>query len=95
MLFYVFAFFTWIACRIFIFGYAFIYAMDYSIINVLTPKLEGQLGKMYMDTIYFPAWFMSGMLKVLQVLQFFWTYYIVRSYISVAVSPKMATHNYD
>ena len=45
--------------------------------------------------MYFPALFMSGMLKVLQCLQFFWTYYIIRSYISVAVSSKLATHNYD
>jgi len=38
---------------------------------------------------------MSAMLMILEVLQIFWTYYILRSYIAVNVSSKIASHNYD
>lgn len=45
--------------------------------------------------MFIPACFMAGMLVVLEGLQLFWTYYIVRSYIALNVSEKLASHNYD
>ena len=45
--------------------------------------------------MFMPAIFIAVMLAVLQLLQLFWTYYIVQSYISVNVSAKSAKHTYD
>lgn len=45
--------------------------------------------------MFMPICFMAGMLAVLQGLQLFWTYYIIKSYISVNVSAKLAKHTYD
>jgi hypothetical protein len=69
--------------------------MNKAIFNVLLPKMETTLPPIYKETVFVPALFMAGMLIVLEGLQIFWTYYIMRSYIAVSVSSKIASHNYD
>jgi hypothetical protein len=38
---------------------------------------------------------MAVMLSALEVLQVFWTYHIITSFLEVAISPKIAKHTYD
>lgn len=42
----------------------------------------------------FPYRWMGYMLVALLFLQFFWTYYIAKAFVSVNVSEKIATNSY-
>lgn len=45
--------------------------------------------------MYLSAVLMALMLSALEVLQIFWTYHIITSFIEVNVSSKIAKHTYD
>jgi hypothetical protein len=91
----VLAFSSWVLCRVVLFAYALIYSTWVSVFNVLIPKMNEKLDQEYKNIMFVPILFMAGMLVVLQGLQLFWTYYILKSYISVNVSSKLAKHTYD
>lgn len=45
-------------------------------------------------TLALPGYFMILMMIALEVMQIFWTYYLVRAFLSVSVSSKIK-HTYD
>ncbi len=47
------------------------------------------------ELVLFPSMFMAFMLFALQILQLFWTYYILQAFVEIGVSSKLAKNTYE
>ena len=84
---------TWIGCRIFMLSYCAVYT---GIKNLYQVAMDpGMFDQVLLDVMYLPGVLMAVMICALEVLQIFWTYHIITSFIEVNVSSKIAKHTYD
>ena len=84
---------SWISCRIFMLSYCAVYTSIRNLYKVAYhPEI---LDPTIIEVMYLPSAFMAVMLSALEVLQIFWTYHIITSFIEVSVSNKIAKHTYD
>ena len=92
-IFYFFGGTSWIFCRLFLFSVCCVYSSATSAYSFMVNK--DHYNDILYDVLLIPGIFMAFMLFALEILQFFWTYYIMSSFIEVNVSSKLAKHTYD
>ena len=84
---------TWIGCRIFLLSYCAVYTSIKNLYQVaMNPSMFDNI---FIDVMYLPGVLMAVMICALEVLQIFWTYHSITSFIEVTVSSKIAKHTYD
>lgn len=84
---------TWLSCRIWMLSYCAVYT---AIKNLLFATFNPDyFDKTMFDTLYLLCVLMAVMISALEILQIFWTYHIITSFLEVTVSSKIAKHTYD
>ncbi len=84
---------TWISCRIFMLSYCAVFT---AVKNLYYVAYHPEIFEpVFIQVMYLPAVLMAIMIGALEVLQIFWTYHIITSFIEVNVSSKIAKHTYD
>lgn len=91
--FYLFGAPVWFICRIFLLSYCCVYSSLSSAYHLVVDK-DTFSPAMY-DIILVPGLFMGFMLSALQVLQIFWSYFIVKAFLEVSISSKVAKNTYE
>jgi hypothetical protein len=84
---------TWIGCRIFLLSYCAVYTAIKSLYQIAMDS--SNFDDIFIEILYLPGVLMAFMICALEVLQIFWTYHIITSFIEVTVSSKIAKHTYD
>lgn len=84
---------VWLICRIFLLSYCCVYSSLSSAYDLVVNK-DTFSPAMY-DAILIPGLFMGFMLFALQVLQIFWTYFIIKAFLEIGVSSKIAKNTYE
>lgn len=75
---------SWLSCRIWMLSYCAVYT---AIKNLLFATYNPEyFDKIMLDTIYLLSVLIAVMVLVLEILQIFWTYHIITSFIEVTVS---------
>jgi hypothetical protein len=67
----------------------------YSILTGRFNELEMYIFTKIRSVLAMPSLFMAFMVYALEVLHIFWTFYIIKAFIVVNVSEKIAAQNYD
>lgn len=79
----------WVGGRLIVFPACCVYA------SLVGPYVvEGKISDLTRDVMMMPYTWMGYMLVGLQILQVFWSYYILRAFVSVNVSTKV-TNSYE
>ncbi len=84
---------TWISTRIFMLSYCAVYTSLKNLYEATYYK--DTFTPIQLEVLYLPGVLMAVMLCALEVMQIFWTYHIITSFIEVTVSSKLAKHTYD
>ena len=84
---------AWIGCRILLLSYCCVYSSMYSVYEFFIHR-ENYSDSTF-DLIMVPGIFMAFMLLALQILQVFWTYYIIQAFVEIGVSSKLAKNTYE
>ena len=83
----------WVFCRIFLLSYCCVYSSLSSAYEFVVNRES--YSELTFDVILVPGIFMGFMLFALEILQIFWTYYILQAFIEVGVSSKIAKNTYE
>lgn len=84
---------AWVFCRIFLLAHCCVYSSLSSAYHLVMQK--DTFSPVSYDLILVPGLFMGFMLSALQVLQIFWTYYIIKAFLEIGVSSKIAKNTYE
>lgn len=84
---------AWIICRIFLLSYCCVYSSLSSAYEFIVER--DTYPALTFDVILVPGMFMGFMLFALEILQVFWTYYIITAFIEISVSSKLAKNTYE
>lgn len=84
---------NWVFCRIFLLSYCCVYSSMSSAYEFVINKASHSA--LIFDIILVPGIFMGFMLFALLIMQCFWTYYIIKAFLEVMVSDKIAKNTYE
>ena len=84
---------AWIGCRILLLSYCCVYSSISSAYKFYVGREK--YSELTFDLIMVPGMFMAFMLFALQILQLFWTYYIMQAFVEIGVSSKLAKNTYE
>jgi hypothetical protein len=84
---------AWVGCRVLLLSYCCVYSSISTVYEFYTNKDKYSI--MAYEMMFVPSMFMAFMLFALQILQLFWTYYILQAFVEIGVSSKLAKNTYE